>query len=238
LETRTLPKNTLKRGMVLAEDIHSGGKIICDRETVLTLFSIRDIERAEDIENVNVLIKESVSAPWEDPGKKAENFKIDPTDELIEKLYLTDFDLDKEIEVLKDVKNITRHYNERVIEGFDFVLRYFANNTARKIIAEGIVNLGNREFYRLATIALLDEEKEVRQNINRYFLKYKEDLEIAEHIIRSYPYVTDECMEEYLNIWKKIFPETMLQKVQKKGRDEGSDFLIRTTTAVLEMTGE
>jgi len=235
LETQTLLKNTLKRGMILAEDIVSAGKIIGDKETVLTVFNIRDINNAEDVSEVNILIKDSVPLPEDDGEKKENSFKMDPTDELIEKLYLFDFEIDKELEILKEVKNITRKYNERVIEGFDLVLRYFANNTARKIIAEGIVNLGNRDFFKLAGVALIDEEKEVRQNISRYFLKYKDDLEVAEYILTLYPYVVDACREEYMNMWKKVFPEIILQKLQKKGRDEGDEYLIKTSTDILEM---
>jgi hypothetical protein len=168
------------------------------------------------VEEIKILIKDLVV----DEQKEEKNFappqKIHPVDEIIERLYLNDFELDSELEILKAVKAATKKHNERTVEALDFVINYYDHVQARKIAAEGILNIGFFEFYPTAIIALLDEEAVVRKAINRYFLKYKDNEEVITELIKHKKYVESGNSKEYLEIFEKIIPKQVFEKISFK----------------------
>jgi hypothetical protein len=225
----TVEKTKLKRGDIIGEDIISNGKIIADLNTVLNLYFILDIQNASDITEVPLLEKE-----YEEP-KPPGDFKIHPVDDIIEKLYLADWDIDNELEILKNVKAITKKFNERTIEGLDFVISYYANPQARKIAAEGVLNIGYREYFPIAIMALLDEDKQVRTAVNRYFLKYKDDVEIVTELFKKYNYVNDNNRAEFNEVMTKMIQKPVIEKVQQAARNDNDTLVLEGTTEILNL---
>ncbi|MGM0607694.1 MAG: hypothetical protein ACQESP_04650 [Candidatus Muiribacteriota bacterium] len=228
----SVDKNSIKRGDIIGKDVLSDGKIIVDKNTVLNYYFIQNIKKAPDVNEVELEEKEFVEPP------EPKDFKIHPVDDLIEKLYLADWEIDKELEILKNVKALTKKFNERTVEGLDFVISYFHNTQGRKIAAEGINKIGYREFYPIAIMALLDEEQVVRNSVYKYFLKFKEDQEIITELINKYNYVDDNNKSEYMEVMTKMIKKIAIEKVQQKAAQENNSKLLEACKDILNQFPE
>ncbi|MCK9224698.1 MAG: hypothetical protein M0R46_15500 [Candidatus Muirbacterium halophilum] len=227
-------KGELKRGNIIGEQIISDNILIAGINTVVDFYVLKNILKAGNITEVEIIIheKKEITNTLNDVGFE----KNHPVDNIIERIYLADWEHDSELDILKNVKASTRQNNWRTIEAFDYVMNYYSHPQARQIIAEAILNFGNREYYPIAIIAFLDEEAKVRAAIQRYFVKYKDDIEIIEKLIENYKYIDSVNSKEYMELFKKTFNRIHVEKIKKKAETSGNKEVFEYAKIILEKT--
>ena len=119
-----IPKNQLKRGNIIGEQIISNGEMLAGINTVTDFYVLKNIMKADDVSEIELIEPESkeINNSLNDVGFD----KNHPIDNVIERIYLADWSHDSELDILKNVKACTRQNDWRTIEAFDYVMNYYS----------------------------------------------------------------------------------------------------------------
>lgn len=213
------PKD-LKRGMVLAEDVVLGGKIVGDAGSLLsgTLIAIL---RKLNLQSVKISVTPK-------PAEDLPQLESPDISNLVEKInhavMLYDDEIDDPLKIKRLIKNLSTAKDPGIIEAADFVLNFYEDVRARELAVESLESIYEPWAVNTLLMALRDESNTVRAIAQRLILVYME-----ERTVRELLQIIEVCGDD--TIKKEIFdlfPRVQYEKLSpvleslKKSLDEGS----------------
>lgn len=208
-----------KRGMMVAEDILDNGKVIVDKENLLSGVMIAML-RKRNIGEIKIIVKEIPKAE-EGEAMVGTRFKIDEVKEAIEDILLYDPETDEEMKFLKTVMSLGRSKDTRAIEALDFVINYVELERARELAAEGLISLKSEDAIPSLILCMKDELPKVRNSALKYLSRDHDDY-VVERLIASMD--NDTIPEAIEDIYKVLasYPPQMVKEVCENLVDNGS----------------
>lgn len=178
MEIRDISTDDLKRGMIVAEDVVANGKMVVDKETMLSGRMIVLIKN-KGVERVKIMIRPVTETEGGEAVESA--IRVDPVKETIENILLYDPEQDDELKMMRNVMNLWKTKDPRAVEALDYVLNYVPIGRARELASDGLAKLRCQEALPSIMLALNDELPKVRFFAVKY-LSREPDKAIAERL--------------------------------------------------------
>ncbi|MDD2714851.1 MAG: hypothetical protein PHW04_03035 [Candidatus Wallbacteria bacterium] len=190
-EIKTIPVSILKRGMVLADDVKTGKRILADSGSLLSGLMIATF-RKMGVSKVKIYSDpkpENPLPPLESPDISNQIEKVTHA------VMLYDEETDDLMKIRRLIKSLTLSRDPAIIEACDFVLNYYEDMRSRALAIEALDGINDVQAVGTILTALRDDSQSVRLIAQKAIGPY-----LNESGIRELLQVIDSCLDEEIKV--------------------------------------